>query len=381
MPKGVYIHIPFCEHICYYCDFNKFLLDHQPVWDYLKALRKEMQTVLTRFPTEDIETIYVGGGTPTALDNDQMAYFLESIQEHLLPRSTNLEFTVEANPGNLNPEKLAVMREGGVNRLSIGAQSFDDGLLEKIGRTHRSEDVLQAVASAREAGFDNVSIDLMFRLPHQTMGKLQDSLQRAVSLDIEHLSIYSLQVEPRTIFHNRMKKGQLPLPDDDEEADMYEYLLGMLDKHGLRRYEISNFARPGYESRHNRLYWENEDYYGLGAGAHSYMGGVRRVNAGWFKKYMRLVEEQGSACVQEHSVGPQEMMEDEMFLGLREAQGLSRRQFSARYECNLDDVFGDTVAGLIDRKLLAEDHGRIYLTKQGLFLGNEVFQEFISISS
>lgn len=379
MPKGVYIHIPFCEHICYYCDFNKFLLDHQPVWGYLRALQKEMQETLTKIPSESIQTIYIGGGTPTALDSEQMAFLMDSIQEHLTPKSDDLEFTIEANPGNLDREKLAVMKAGGVNRLSLGVQSFDDRLLAEIGRTHRSKDVFEAVELVREAGFDNLSIDLMFRLPQQTLQVLDDTLQTARSLDVNHISIYSLQVEPRTIFHNRMKKGHLPLPDEDVEADMFEHVLQVLGGHGLHHYEISNFAKAGYESRHNQLYWENEEYYGLGAGAHGYVNSARRVNAGWFKKYMRLIEEQGDACVEKHPVGVQEKMEDEMFLGLREARGLSRKRFRKRYGRDMQEAFGESMNRLFDRGLLAEDGDRIYLTHQGLFLGNDVFQEFINV--
>src|SRR5699024_8171612 len=178
------------------------------------ALTKEMTTTLSTFPTDGIETIYVGGGTPTALNHKQMAYFLDSINQCLQPITENLEFTMEANPSNLDHEKLRIMKTGGVNRLSIGVQSFHDGLLAKIGRTHQSADIYDTIHMAREIGFNNISIDLMYRLPGQTLEQLQQSLDAALSLDIDHISIYSLQVEPRTIFYNKMRKGQLPLPDE-----------------------------------------------------------------------------------------------------------------------------------------------------------------------
>ncbi|HET7580874.1 MAG TPA: radical SAM family heme chaperone HemW [Bacillales bacterium] len=376
MPKAAYIHIPFCEHICYYCDFNKYFLDGQPVWDYLKALRTEMERSMAKDP-EPLETIFVGGGTPTALDHEQMAYFLESI--HSLPKADHLEFTIEGNPGHLDREKLALMKAGGVNRLSLGVQAFDDSLLSEIGRTHKSSDVFRTLELAKEVGFDNISIDLMYRLPGQSLHKLKDTLKTALSLDIQHMSIYSLQVEPRTLFYNRMKKGNLSLPGQDEEAEMYELLLDKLAEGGFRQYEISNFAKTGFESRHNQVYWENNEYFGFGAGAHGYIDGVRRVNAGWTKKYIRLIGERGDACVEEHPVARQEKMEDEMFLGLRRTEGVSEKRFQERFGQKLDDAFSGAVRNLLDRELIRREGGRLLLTKQGLFLGNEVFQEFISV--
>lgn len=377
MPKAAYIHIPFCEHICYYCDFNKYFMDGQPVWEYLKALKTEMETVPRRFPTEGIETIFVGGGTPTALDPEQTAFFLDSVKESLQPKASQVEFTVEANPGNLDYKKLALMKAAGVNRLSLGVQAFDDKTLAEIGRTHKSADVFQTLALAKEVGFDNLSIDLMYRLPKQTISGLKNTLKTAMSLNIQHISIYSLQIEPRTIFFNRKRKGNLPLPSQDEEADMYEFLLSELAAHGFQRYEVSNFAKPGYESRHNQVYWRNEDYYGFGAGAHSYINGTRRVNAGWTKKYIRLIRDVGDAFVETHEVTPRERMEEEMFLGLRQSRGISRKHFETRFGQKLEDVFGDTVDRLLAKELLQQSGDRIFLTKQGLFLGNEVFQEFI----
>lgn len=377
MPKAAYIHIPFCEHICYYCDFNKYFMKGQPVWEYLKALKTELKSVPELFPTEGIETIFVGGGTPTALDHEQTAFFLNSINEMLRPKSNELEFTVEANPGNLDYEKLSLMRAAGVNRLSIGVQSFDDDMLAHIGRTHKSSNVLQTLELARRAGFDNISIDLMYRLPGQTRDDLKETLKTALSLDIQHISIYSLQIEPRTIFFNRMRKGKLPLPGQDEEADMYELLLEELACAGFGHYEISNFAKPGYESRHNQMYWQNDDYYGFGAGAHSYIGGIRRVNAGWTKKYIRLIKEEGHAFVETHEVSVRQKMEEEMFLGLRQLHGVSRQRFESRFGRKIEDVFGNAVERLMARRLLQTNGDRILLTKQGLFLGNEVFEAFI----
>lgn len=377
MPRAVYLHIPFCEYICHYCDFNKYFLQGQPVDDYLKAMRSEMEETIKRFPAKEIETIFVGGGTPTALDHSQTAYFMESIIKFLNPKSDNIEFTVEANPGNLDRDKLAILKDAGVNRLSIGVQSFDKGLLKEIGRTHDREDVYKTIMEARNIGIDNLSIDLMYRLPGQTSQQLKASLNEAMSLPVQHVSIYSLQIEPRTIFYNRMRKGELPIPGEDEEADMFQLLLDMLAANGFRRYEISNFAKSGFESRHNRVYWQNDEYYGIGAGAHSYIGGVRRVNAGWTKKYIRLIHERGHAFVEESPVTKREQMEEEMFLGLRKAEGISIEGFKDRYGLSLNEVFGRPIEHLLSRQLLKQSGGNLMLTEKGLFLGNEVFQQFI----
>lgn len=377
MPKGVYLHIPFCEHICYYCDFNKVFLHRQPVWGYLESLEAEMAETMKRHGNGKVETIFAGGGTPTALNEEQMAYFMESIGRHLMPRTGPVEFTMEANPGNLTREKLNIMKQGGINRLSLGVQSFNDRHLQAIGRTHSSRDVFETVALAREIGFDNISIDLMYRLPDQTVNDLDKTLQTAFSIGIDHVSIYSLQVEPRTIFYNRMRKGQLPLPTEDEEARMYDHIIEAMEKHGLFRYEISNFARTGFESKHNMIYWNNEEYYGLGAGAHGYVGGIRTVNAGPVKKYIRLIGEQGDALVETLGVNEQEQMEEHMFLGLRKSKGVQKSAFKHRFGVSVEDVFGEAVHRLVDRQLLRDEEDRIYLTKQGLFLGNEVFQAFI----
>lgn len=377
MPKSVYLHIPFCNRICPYCDFNKYILKGQPVYEYLEALQKEMKVTIAKHPSEQIQTIFVGGGTPTALDSEQMKIFLDAIQEYFQPQSANLEFSMEANPESVDAEKLRIMKEGGVNRLSFGVQTFEPELLRKIGRMHDQEDVYRSLRLAKEAGFNNISIDLMFGLPNQTLEMLDRTLDIAFTLDIPHFSVYSLKVEEGTFFHTLYKKDKLPLPSEEEEVKMYEHLIERMIKEGYSQYEISNFARPGYESKHNLTYWRNEEYYGLGAGAHGYVAGIRHVNAGLVQEYIRLVQEQDTPYIETHQVTPLEAMEEMMFMGLRIQEGVSKQKFYEKHQIQLEDAYGSEIKDLLERQLLQTDGARYYLTHRGIFLGNEVFATFL----
>lgn len=377
MPKSVYLHIPFCNRICPYCDFNKYVLKGQPVYEYLEALQKEMKVTIAKHPSEQIQTIFVGGGTPTALDSEQMKIFLDAIQEYFQPQSADLEFSMEANPESVDAEKLRIMKEGGVNRLSFGVQTFEPELLRKIGRMHDQEDVYRSLRLAKEAGFNNISIDLMFGLPNQTLEMLDRTLDIAFTLDIPHFSVYSLKVEEGTFFHTLYKKDKLPLPSEEEEVKMYEHLIERMIKEGYSQYEISNFARPGYESKHNLTYWRNEEYYGLGAGAHGYVAGIRHVNAGLVQEYIRLVQEQDTPYIETHQVTPLEAMEEMMFMGLRIQEGVSKQKFYEKHQIQLEDAYGSEIKDLLERQLLQTDGVRYYLTHRGIFLGNEVFATFL----
>ncbi|HET6873020.1 MAG TPA: radical SAM family heme chaperone HemW [Sporolactobacillaceae bacterium] len=374
--KGAYLHIPFCDHICYYCDFNKYLIQNQPVDQYLEALKREIQTAMLSGRKEDLQTLFVGGGTPTALNEAQLGFFLKTVQEALWHPGIK-EYTFEANPENLTENKLRNMYDFGVNRLSIGVQTFDEEGLEAIGRKHSMKDVREGVQLARQIGFKNISIDLMFGLPGQTEADLDQSIDEALSLKPEHLSIYALQVEPKTIFYNRMKKGQLSLPGPDQEADMYDQLIDRLEKEGYQHYEISNFAKPGYESKHNLLYWQNEEYYGFGAGAHGYVNSVRVVNAGPVKGYIRRVEENGTSQVSAHPVPLVEQIEEEMFLGLRTRFGVSKERFAEKFNLDMDAVYRDVLKQLKEKNWLEEEGDTLKLSEQGWFLSNEVLAYFL----
>ncbi|MEH7120816.1 radical SAM family heme chaperone HemW [Neobacillus vireti] len=378
MIKAAYLHIPFCEHICHYCDFNKVFLKGQPVEEYLKALDLEMNLTLTEVPTDSLDTIFVGGGTPTSLNEKQLYIFCESINRNL-PKGKNLEFTFEANPGDLTNEKLQILKDAGVNRISLGVQTFNEDLLKKIGRVHRAKDVYQTVEYAQKVGFENISIDLIFSLPTQTVQDFKETLTDAFSLDLPHYSAYSLIIEPKTVFYNLLKKGKLPTPGEDAEANMYELLMEEMEKHGLRQYEISNFSRQGYESKHNLTYWNNEYYYGFGAGAHSYVNGQRRSNSGPVKKYIDQLSNHVLPIFEDHRVSKEEQMEEEMFLGLRKTDGVSIAHFIEKFEDDPLKLFAKELSDLIAKQWIEVKNNNIYLTKKGRLLGNEVFQAFLGV--
>ena len=380
MIQAAYIHIPFCEHICHYCDFNKVFLKGQPVDEYLRAMDREMELTLEKYGSGPLQTIFVGGGTPTSLNERQLEQLCSSIHKNL-KLAAGAEFTFEANPGDLSFEKLKVLKDAGVNRLSLGVQTFNDELLKSIGRVHRAKDVFNTIEKAKNAGFENISIDLIYSLPGQTYDDFKDSLKTAFSLDIQHYSGYSLIIEPKTVFYNLMRKGKLPLPGEDIEAAMYELLMEEMAKHGFKQYEISNFSLPGYESRHNLTYWNNEEYFGFGAGAHSYTDGWRNSNIGPLKKYMDQISSGSLPVLDEHLVTLPEKMEEEMFLGLRKTEGVSIQGFTEKFNRDLMITYGKEIKQLHERGLIETEAGRVLLSKKGRMLGNEVFQMFLGVSN
>ena len=378
MVQAAYIHIPFCVHICHYCDFNKVFIKGQPVDDYLKALQVEMERTIQQSNDNELKTVFVGGGTPTSLSQEQLKTLLTTIR-NTLPIRHDAEITFEANPGDLTEDKLMVLREGGVNRLSLGVQSFDEQLLKKIGRTHQVEDVYRTVENAKKSGFQNISIDLMYGLPGQTLESFVHSLQETFRLNIQHVSSYSLIVEPKTVFYNLMRKGKLHLPSEDDDAKMYETLLQMTKQHGFHQYEISNFAKRGFESKHNLTYWNNEEYYGFGAGAHSYVDGVRKSNIGPVNHYIQQIKDGKLPILEETTLTLTEKMEEEMFLGLRKTEGVSIENFQEKFKQNPLQLFSEQLESLKNKGLIDISSGNIKLTKKGMFLGNEVFQAFIGV--
>lgn len=375
--KGMYIHIPFCHQICHYCDFNKVFFKNQPVDEYIEMVGQELQMMHDEgISFGELETVFIGGGTPTSLSAEQLQRLLEIIGKFVDVGKLE-EFTTEANPDELTKEKLIVLKAGGINRLSIGVQSFDTELLKKIGRTHDANDPKRVIQDARDVGFTNISIDLIYALPNHTIEQWQHTLDEAFALDLEHYSGYSLIVEPKTVFYNLMNKGKLPLPGEDIEAEMLEMLIAQMEAHGKKQYEISNFAKLGYESRHNLLYWQNEEYAGVGAGAHGYVNGIRYSNIGPLNHYMKAIEEGKRPVYQTHEVTSVEAMEEEMFLGLRKLEGVSAAMFYEKFNRSLEEVYGDELKELIQRRLVIEEDGYYKLTKTGLFRGNEVFQQFL----
>ena len=370
-PTSAYVHIPFCTQICYYCDFSKVFIKNQPVDSYLEHLIEEYHS----YDIKKLRTLYIGGGTPTALLARQLAFLLEKLTDKL-DLSYLEELTIEANPGDLDQEKIAVLKDSPVNRVSLGVQTFNDRMLKQIGRSHSEKDIYENIANLKKAGFDNISIDLIYALPKQTMEDVKINVAKAIALDIPHMSLYSLILENHTVFMNRMRRGKLPLPKEDLEAEMFEYIIAELEKAGFEHYEISNFSEPGFESRHNLMYWDNAEYYGIGAGASGYVNGVRYKNHGPIRHYLQAVEA-GNARVQEEMLTLNEKMEEEMFLGLRKKSGVSKKRFEEKFGLSFEDQYGAVVSELTEQGLLVPDRDIVRMTKQGLFLGDTVAEKFI----
>lgn len=373
---SAYIHIPFCEHVCYYCDFNKVFLEGQPVDEYLELLLREMDLQLAQTPIDQAPTLYVGGGTPTALTAQQLDRLLGGIVQRF-PMKTVEEFTVEANPGDLTVDKLKVMQNYGVDRLSMGVQTFDDRLLKKIGRKHTADDVYQTMAFLEKADFRNVSIDLIYALPGQSLASFRDTLKRALDLDLPHYSLYSLILENKTMFMNWVRQGRLELPDQEEEGQMFEETIKAMEKAGRKQYEVSNFALPGHESKHNTVYWHNQHYFGFGAGASGYLGNRRYKNYGPIQHYLKPLR-QGILPVMENEILTREnQMEEEMFLGLRLKEGVSFQRFQEKFQRSLESVYGDVLSTEAKAGHLVVENGSVHLTAQGLLIGNDIFEKFL----
>lgn len=377
MIKGIYIHIPFCHQICHYCDFNKVFFKNQPVDEYIEALGLEMKLFVEKYQKQlHIETIFLGGGTPTSLSPKQLERLFVLIKESI-PSDYLEEFTSEANPDELTEEKLIVMKNNGVNRLSLGVQSFDEDILNRLGRTHSNEHVYQTIQLAKDIGFTNISIDLMYGLPGQTMDQWEDSLHKALALNLPHYSAYSLIVEPKTVFYNLMTKGKLHLPGEDLEADMYDVLMKEMELKGINQYEISNFAQPGFHSKHNNLYWDNMFYAGFGAGAHGFVQGIRYGNIGPIKKYMDTITSGEFPLFTTHEVTAKEQMEEEMFLGLRKVEGVNKDHFKKKFGLGLEEVYGQVLDKHIKSGSISITNETVALTRNGRFIGNEIFQSFL----
>ncbi|MCM3637357.1 radical SAM family heme chaperone HemW [Sporosarcina luteola] len=375
--RGMYIHIPFCHQICHYCDFNKVFFKNQPVDEYIESIGNELTIMANEGHSfEGLETVFLGGGTPTSLSEKQLDRLLEIIHQHVDVRALR-EFSTEANPDELTRGKLSVLKNGGVGRLSIGVQSFDEQLLKRIGRTHSADTPTKVIRDAREIGFENISIDLIYGLPEQAVKQWEETIDKALSLDLPHYSGYSLIVEPKTVFYNLMNKGKLPLPGEDIEAEMFSMLMDRMVKAGRRQYEISNFALPGSESIHNLIYWDNDEYAGIGAGAHGYLKGRRYANYGPLRKYMESMETGSRPVMESNEVTSTEAMEEEMFLGLRKSEGVSLQSFKSKFGKSLTEEYGIVLAELSGKGLISESGGSIKLTRKGVFRGNEVFQQFL----
>ena len=375
---GLYIHIPFCRQKCFYCDFPSFAGRERYEADYTDALCRELavQGVLYRAKWGSPRTIYMGGGTPSLLPIGLLAKILQAIAD-VFGDAADREFTVECNPGTVDAAKLRALRAGGVNRLSFGVQTFDDTLLKKIGRIHTGAQAREAMALARTAGFQNVSMDLIYGLPGESLAELERDLEAMVALEPEHISIYGLQLEEGTAFAKMQEMGRLMLPDDDTVERMYDTMTAFLSAHGYARYEISNFAKPGFESRHNLSYWQDVPYLGVGAAAHSYLEGQRYENVREIPAYIEGIRTGKGVRRQEETMTREIAMEEFAFLALRTARGIDRARFERRFGVPLEAVYADAIAKLKRQGLLEADEAGVHLTPLGMKYGNMAFEEFL----
>ena len=384
---GIYIHIPFCRQKCFYCDFPSFAGKERMIGPYLEALEQEMGQVRQRLWDRGEAvfgsdgklapgTIYIGGGTPTVLETVALPDVFYLLQKHIDVEHAG-EITIEANPGTVDGEKLRLLHGFGINRLSLGVQSFDDSCLKAIGRIHSGQEAAEAVAEAQDAGFANISVDLMYGLPGQDMNMLRESVETALSLGVQHISIYGLQLEEGTVFDKLHQQGKLVLPSDELTEEMYDYITAFLPERGYYRYEISNFALPGYESRHNLSYWQDVPYLGFGSGAHSYWGECRYQNPARIEVYMEEVFQGRAMCHVEEKVTEKAHIEEFCFLALRTAAGISVRRFAAVFGRDVHELYGEQIRRLVEKGLLLEDRERLCLSPLGMKYGNQVFGEFL----
>ena len=389
---SLYVHIPFCETKCPYCDFNTYAGIEHMMPAYVEALAAEIKRWGELLGSPDVTTIFMGGGTPSYLPAHDLETVLAAIRR-AFKVTPGAEATMEANPGDLLGDAPTSLARLGFNRLSVGVQSLDDGLLRLLGRRHTAQDVADAFRAVRLAGFDNVNLDLMYGLPLQTMAQWRDTLDGVLAMRPEHLSLYCLTLEEGTPMEQQVRLGALPEPDADLAADMYLLAEELLAREGYRHYEISNWARPSLESRHNLTYWCNSPYLGVGPGAHSYLGRWRFHNLASPREYIRRMAEappalEAPVTLSEETIrriqvvdGVERVdvsleMAETMMMGLRLDEGVDLATFESRFGRSLDAVFGEQLAELTGFGLLERVDGVIRLTARGRLLGNEVFLRF-----
>ena len=366
---GIYIHIPYCKKKCDYCDFISYCNKDELVEKYIEKLKEEIKEELS--PQEyKIKTIYIGGGTPSFVDSKYIVDILNTIKEkHNLE---NTEVTIEVNPGTVTKNKLLDYKNSGINRLSIGLQETNNELLKSLGRIHTYEEFLETYNLARKIGFKNINVDLMIGLPNQSIQEIKESLNKVIALSPEHISVYSLILEESTKIYEKYKNNEIELPDEDLERNMYWYVKNTLENNGYIHYEISNFSKKGYESKHNIDCWNQEEYIGFGVAAHSYLNNTRYSNTESIEEYIngtnRIVHEKQTL---------EDTKKEYMLLGLRNINGVSIQEFKNKFGDNPIFLFRNELSKLVEEDLVEVDGDIIRLTNKGIDLGNVVWQEFV----
>ena len=370
---GIYIHIPFCKQKCYYCDFTSFCGKDNLIEKYVEALKKEIELENIK---SKITTVYIGGGTPSYIDSKYIKQIINKVKEKNI--SSSAEITIEVNPGTVTEEKLRDYKDCGINRLSIGLQTTQDVLLKEIGRIHDFAEFLNTYQLARKIGFNNINVDLILGLPNQRIVDLKESLSKIIELNPEHISVYSLIVEENTPISKMIEKRELVLPDEELERNMYWYVKNTLEIEGYEHYEISNFARSGYCSKHNMNCWEQQEYIGFGIAAHSYRDITRYSNTENIEEY---IENINTGKIDHNKIIHEIQKEDDtkkeyMLLGLRKIKGIQISDFKNKFGDNPIYLYRSELKKLVDEKLIKVDENNIKLTAKGLDLANLVWEEF-----
>lgn len=375
--KGIYVHIPFCKQKCSYCDFVSFCNKDEYIERYGQAIVKEIEYKKDMLISE-ISTIYIGGGTPSYIDENIIRNILDAIKKNYI-LTNDCEITIEVNPGTVTKEKLENYVENGINRISIGLQTANDELLKKIGRIHSYDEFLKTYNLAREVGFKNINVDLMLGLPDQTVQDLKESTESVIKLSPEHISVYSLIVEEGTKMYEMLKNKQVELPYEDTERNMYWYIKNTLELNGYNHYEISNFSKTGYESKHNMNCWNQMEYLGFGTAAHSYLNNKRFSNIESMIIYIENIEKNNfeKNIIMHEEQSEEETKKEFMLLGLRKIKGINVQEFKAKFGDNPIFVYMNELSKLVDEGLLIIDEDNIKLTSKGLDLANIVWEEFV----
>ena len=380
----IYIHIPFCVKKCDYCDFLSAPCDDETKTKYVDALCREIEWAKDCLDEYLVDTVFIGGGTPSILERKQIEKILETLRS-VANVSSDAEITIECNPGTLDKEKLEAYKSAGINRISLGLQSANDDELKSIGRIHNYEEFKKSFNLARLAGFNNINVDLMSALPGQTLDSYKETLSKVVALNPEHISAYSLIVEDETPLKERVEGGLVELPNEDDEREMYYYTKEFLEKTGYKRYEISNYAKDGFECRHNVGYWKRVEYLGFGIGASSLFKGKRFSNTSDVNRYINMLERDvlnadevwESINESEEVLAQNDKLEEFMFLGLRMSDGISKSDFKNAFGTDIDSVYGDVLKKLESQELLIIDGDRIKLTDRGIDISNQVLANFL----
>lgn len=371
---GLYVHVPFCAAICNYCNFNRGLFDSGLKDRYLQALLAELAH---RGSGQPADTLFFGGGTPSLLEPMEIAAIVQACRERFV-LAGDAEVTIEANPETVTPERLDGFRQAGVNRVSFGVQSFRDEELSRLSRLHSAGRAAEALAWARAAGFDNISLDLMMWLPQQTVAQWLESVDRLIALGPDHGSLYLLEIYPNAPLRDEMARGKWSVAPDDDAADMYLQAMERLESAGYEQYEISNVARPGRASRHNLKYWTDGDWLGFGPGAHSTVNGVRSKNLSGITEYISAVTSRGHAEAERRPLPPLERLEDALFTGLRLASGIDVELVKSRYGADVWSLYGAELQPFVAEGLLLYDGRCLRLTRAGMLLAHEMMSVFIS---